>query len=61
MTSNGSLYEAVLKQAVIQDYMRELNTIPSEQELGRILSYSPSHIARMNKLFADDTHQQISH
>jgi len=34
-------------EAVIQDCIRELESLPSEEELAKTISYSPRHIARI--------------
>jgi hypothetical protein len=56
----ASFYEAVLKQAVTLDYQRELAAIPSEEELAEVFTYSPRHIARMNRLFVRDARRKFS-
>jgi len=58
--NSESFYEAILKQAVINDYLRELESLPTEQELEKTLSYSPRHVTRMKKLFASETRREYS-
>jgi len=60
ITNSESFYEAVLKQAVIQDCLRELEALPSEQELEKSLVYSPRHISRMKKLFANEARREAT-
>jgi len=58
MTSSDYLFEALLTQAVIEDCMRELESLPSEQELAKTLQYSPRHISRMKKMFSSDARRE---
>ena len=60
LSNSASFYEAILKQAVIQDYWQELASIPSEQELAKTLSYSPRHIAQMKKLFTQEARREFA-
>ena len=59
MPSDTAVYVALLKQAVINDFMREIASIPSEKELAKTLTYSPRHIARMKKLFAAESRREF--
>jgi len=58
ITGCGSFYEAVLKQAVIQDCIRELEELPSEQDLENALAYSSRHVSRMKKLFLAESRRE---
>lgn len=48
---NDHLFDALFRQAVIDNYEEELSTIPTEKELSALYSYSAAHTARMKRLF----------
>lgn len=43
--------EALLRRAVIQDHENELTSIPPEDELRKMYTFSPQHELRMKALF----------
>ncbi len=49
---DNSVFEALFRQAVIDDYNEEIDSIPSKDELMEIISFSPEFDLRMKKLFA---------
>lgn len=51
---NGSdhFFDALFRQAVIDNYEQELSAIPTEKELSARYSFSDAHTARMKKLFS---------
>lgn len=49
---NDVLFEAVFRQAVIENHNQELEEIPTEKELAKSYAYSERHKERMKKLFA---------
>ena len=51
MDGNRNLFDALLRQAVIDNYEEELAAIPDEQELSAVYSFSDTHNARMKNLF----------
>jgi len=61
MTSSEAFFEAGLEKAVSQDCLRELESLPTEEDLDKTLSYSPRHIARMKKLFAGEARREFTH
>lgn len=46
-----SVFEALFRQAVIDDYIEEIDSIPPKEKLMEIISFSPEFELRMNKLF----------
>lgn len=49
--TNDHFFEALFRQAVIDNYEEELSMIPSEEVLSKSYSFSDIHITRMKKLF----------
>ncbi|NLB42433.1 MAG: hypothetical protein GX815_09265 [Clostridiales bacterium] len=43
----NALFEAVFRQAIIENYQQELTEIPSEIELAKIYTFSERHNERM--------------
>ncbi|WP_026476234.1 DUF4367 domain-containing protein [Alkaliphilus transvaalensis] len=52
--SNDVAFEALLRQAVIDNYLEEITSIPSNEELYKIYSFSPEFELKMDKLFSKD-------
>jgi len=52
--SYNSIYEDILRQAVIDEYYQELSALPTEEELATRYTFSEYHVKRMKKLFAKD-------
>lgn len=48
---SDNLFEALFRQAVIDNFNRELAKIPSEEELSKSITFSAQHELRMKKLF----------
>ena len=53
-----SVFEATLRQAVIDDLMHEVASVPSNDELSKIYTFSHRHTIRMNRLFAKEKRQE---
>ena len=51
-TANDSLFEGLFRQAVIDNFLEELDSLPADEELAKIYVYSPEHEAGMKKLFS---------
>lgn len=47
--------DALLRLAVVENHKRELEAIPSREELEKMYSFSPEHEARMKKLFIKES------
>jgi hypothetical protein len=54
-----SLFEALFRQAVIDDYVAEIDGIPPNEELAKIYSFSPEFELRMKKVFARYRRKEI--
>lgn len=52
------LFEAIFRQAVIENHWQELDEIPSEEELAKVYTFSELHNERMRKLFASDERKE---
>ena len=50
----GAVFEALVRQAVIDNYDRELDDIPPREELESMFSFSDRHEAMMKALFCRD-------
>lgn len=51
---NDFLFEELFRQAVIDDFNEELDSIPTKGRLSKTYSFSPEFEIRMKKLFAKD-------
>lgn len=51
-------FEALFRQAVTDNFNRELAKIPSEEELSETITFSPRHVKRMKKLFVNDNRKE---
>lgn len=56
-----SLFEAVLRQAVIESYEEELCSIPQDEEIAKMHRFSDTHIKKMDKLFQRAKRQEKIH
>lgn len=54
VTNNTAVFEALFRQAVIDNFYDELNSLPTEKDLADQFVFSPSHELRMQRLFARD-------
>ena len=57
--TNDGLFNAILRQAVIKNNNNEIASIPPEDELKRMLTFSDSHNKRMKKLFIADKRREF--
>lgn len=48
------VFEALFRQAVIDDFNEEIDSIPTNEQLAKIYSFSPEFELRMKKLFTKD-------
>ena len=55
---NDSVFEGLFKQAVIDSFLEELDSLPPDEELAKIYVYSPEHEAGMKKLFAREARKE---
>jgi len=55
---NNHLFEAMLRQAVIQNSKNQMAALPSEEELAKIYTFSDEHNRKMKKLFAADKRRE---
>ena len=51
---NNSVFEALFRQAIIDDYNEEIDSIPSKEKLMQTISFSPEFELKMKKLFVYD-------
>jgi hypothetical protein len=51
---NDEVFEALFRQAVIDDFNEEIDSIPTNEDLAKIYSFSPEFEIRMKKLFIKD-------
>jgi hypothetical protein len=51
---NDVVFEALFRQAVIDDFNEEIDSIPTNEQLTEIYSFSPEFETRMKKLFTKD-------
>lgn len=56
---DNKLFEALFRQAIIDDYNDEIEGIPPRKELMKKISFSPEFELRMIKLFARDRRRNI--
>lgn len=49
---NDNIFEALFRQAVIDNFYEELDSLPPDEELAKMYIASPEHALRMKKLFA---------
>lgn len=53
--------EALLRKAVIDDHINELNAIPPSDESAAIYTFSVGHEARMHRLFKKERRRELRH
>lgn len=51
---DDSVFEALFRQVIIDDYINEIDTIPPKEALMEMISFSPEFELRMKKLFSSD-------
>lgn len=51
---NDVVFEALFRQAVIDDFNEEIDSIPTNEQLAKIYTFSPEFEIRMKKLFLKD-------
>lgn len=51
---NDVIFEALFRQAVIDDFNEEIDSIPTNEQLAEIYSFSSEFEMRMKKLFVED-------
>lgn len=52
---NDAVFEAIFRQAVIDDFEEEISSISSDEQLAKMYSLSPEFEIRMKKLFIKDS------
>lgn len=57
---DDKVFEALFRQAVIDEYNEEIDGFPDKRELMKIISLSPEFELRMKELFARDRRRDIS-
>lgn len=56
---NEVVFEALFRQAVIDDFNEELDSIPTNKELAKIYSFSPEFEVQMKKLLTKDRRRSL--
>ena len=56
---NDVVFEALFRQAVIDDFNKEIDSIPTNEQLAKIYSFSPEFEIRMKKLFIKDHRRSL--
>ena len=56
---NDVIFEALFRQAVIDDFNEEIDSIPTNEQLAKIYSFSPEFEIRMKKLFTKDRRRSL--
>jgi len=56
---NDVVFEALFRQAVIDDFNEEIDSIPTKEQLTKIYSFSPEFEIRMKKLFIKDRRRSL--
>lgn len=52
--SSGGVIEALLRQAAIDNFYIELDSLPPDEELGKLYTFSHEHDERMRRLFSKE-------
>jgi hypothetical protein len=52
---NDVVFEALFRQAVIDDFNDEINSIPSNEQMTKLYSFSPEFEIKMKRLFIKDS------
>lgn len=60
-TINDSVFGALFRQAVIDNFLEELNSLPPDEELAKFYTFSPEHEARMQRLFSREARKKRVH
>lgn len=55
---DDSVFEALFRQAVIDEYNIEIDSIPSREKLQELISFSPEFELRMKKLFVNERRKE---
>jgi hypothetical protein len=58
---NDSVFDALFRQAVIDNFFTELDSLPSDDTLAELYSFSAEHELRMKRLFARDARIERFH
>lgn len=56
---NDVVFEALFHQAVIDDFNEEIDSIPTNEQLAKIYTFSPEFEIRMKKLFIKDRRRSL--
>jgi len=56
---NDVVFEALFRQAVIDDFNEEIDSIPTNEQLAKIYSFSSEFEIRMKKLFIKDRRSSL--
>lgn len=56
---NDVVFETLFRQAVIDDFNEEIDSIPTNEQLAKIYSFSPEFEIRMKKLFIKDRRRSL--
>ncbi|MGJ0848516.1 DUF4367 domain-containing protein [Tissierella praeacuta] len=57
---NDMVFEALFRQAVVDDFNEEIDSIPPNEQLAKIYSFSPEFEVRMKKLFAKNRRKDFA-
>lgn len=57
---NDVVFEALFRQAVIDDFNEEINSIPTNEQLAKKYSFSPKFEMRMKKLFTKNRRKSLT-
>ena len=57
---NDQVFEALFRQAVIDNFHEELDSLPPDEELARLYTFTPAHEARMQRLFTREARRERS-
>ena len=55
---NEGVFEALFRQAVIDNFNEELDSLPTGEALAKLFTFSPAHELRMKKLFERDERRE---
>lgn len=58
--ANDTIFEALFRQAVIDDFNDEINFIPSNEQLTKLYSFSPEFEIKMKKLFIKNSRKDFA-
>jgi len=57
---NDMVFEALFRQAVVDDFNEQIDSIPPKEQLAKIYSFSPEFEVRMKKLFAKNRRKDFA-